>query len=110
MLRLIPIPLLHFAFRLAFRGRQLIRRVTGRTADGASVIAQDLSGQVLLVRHSYGPAGWALPGGGLRRGESPIAAAERELREETGCTALTLKPVRVVREELAHAAHTEHVF
>jgi 8-oxo-dGTP pyrophosphatase MutT (NUDIX family) len=26
-----------------------------------------------------------LPGGGLRRGEAPEAAAVRELREETGC-------------------------
>lgn len=110
MLRLIPTPLIHVAFRLAFRGRQLLRRITGRTADGASVIAQDLGGQVLLVRHSYGPAGWALPGGGVRRGEAPLDAAARELREETGCTALTLKPSRVVHEALGHAAHTEHVF
>ena len=110
MLRLIPRPLLHLAYRLAFRMRQAVRRITGRSADGASVIARDLGGQVLLVRHSYGPPGWALPGGGLRRGEGPQEAAARELGEETGCTALGMKPVRVVHERLAHAAHTEHVF
>lgn len=110
MLRLIPTPLLHLAYKLAFRARQMARRITGRTADGASVIARDVGGQVLLVRHSYGPAGWALPGGGVRRGETPAAAAARELHEETGCTALTLKPSRVVHEQLADAAHTEHVF
>jgi ADP-ribose pyrophosphatase YjhB (NUDIX family) len=41
-------------------------------------------GQVLLVRHTYGPRQWDLPGGGLRRGEDPVAGIKRELREELG--------------------------
>ena len=110
MLRLIPKPLIHAAFQVAFRLRGVVRRITGRTQDGASIIAQDFEGQVLLIRHSYGPAGWAIPGGGVKRGEEPEQAAARELREETGCTARSLRQVRVIHEQLSHAAHTEYVF
>jgi 8-oxo-dGTP pyrophosphatase MutT (NUDIX family) len=42
------------------------------------------SNRVLLVRHSYGPREWDLPGGGLKRNEAPLTAARREIREELG--------------------------
>ena len=45
--------------------------------------------QVLLVRHTYGPAKerWLIPGGYLKVGETPEQAASREVLEETGVTA-----------------------
>jgi 8-oxo-dGTP diphosphatase len=50
--------------------------------DGA-VVAVWHDGRILLLRHSYRRLfGW--PGGGVRRGEAPKAAALRELREELG--------------------------
>ena len=40
---------------------------------------------VLLVRHTYGPPHWELPGGTVRhRREEPIDAARREMEEELG--------------------------
>lgn len=44
---------------------------------------------LLLVRASYRRE-WTLPGGGIRRGELPEAAARRELAEETGIAATGL--------------------
>ncbi|MFD5871626.1 NUDIX hydrolase [Streptomyces sp. NPDC060322] len=53
------------------------------------VVLLDGEGRVLLLR--YGPGGpvsgtWWLPGGMLDPGEDPLAAARREVYEETGIT------------------------
>ena len=42
-------------------------------------------GRILLV-HRPGHGDWSLPKGKLKRGEHPLAAAVREVREETGVT------------------------
>lgn len=85
MLHLIPAPL----HRAALRGAHALRRRWWRLRkprlSGVRVIAFDGEGRVILVRHSYGSGKWMLPGGGLKRGEAPLAAGIRELREETGC-------------------------
>lgn len=52
--------------------------------------------KLLLLRASY-RAEWTLPGGGIARGETPEAAARRELFEEIGLVAETLIPVGNVR-------------
>ncbi|MFD2763151.1 NUDIX hydrolase [Micromonospora eburnea] len=49
-----------------------------------AVVVTDRAGRVLLCRRSAGGRRWALPGGRLRRDESPIPAAVREVRAETG--------------------------
>ena len=50
--------------------------------------------EVLLVRHTYGPeTRWELPGGGVKRGEEPRAAARREAREELGADIADWRPL-----------------
>jgi 8-oxo-dGTP diphosphatase len=45
-------------------------------------------GQVLLIQRAKPPAGlWSLPGGHVEFGETALAAAQRELLEETGISA-----------------------
>ncbi|MFG2803774.1 NUDIX domain-containing protein [Streptomyces pseudovenezuelae] len=57
-------------------------------ARTASVLLVDRKGRLLLqLRDDKAPLGrnkWAIPGGYLSVGESPAAAARREIREETG--------------------------
>jgi 8-oxo-dGTP diphosphatase len=49
-------------------------------------VVHDPAGRLLLIRRGHAPhAGlWSLPGGRVEAGESPEAAVEREVREETG--------------------------
>ncbi|KAB0641892.1 NUDIX hydrolase [Burkholderia latens] len=60
--------------------------------------------QVLLVARAS--SRWALPGGTIKRAETPLDAAHRELREETGITGQTL----VYSMQFTGLAKVHHVF
>jgi ADP-ribose pyrophosphatase YjhB (NUDIX family) len=77
---------------------------------GVTVILTNAAGEVLLVRHSYGPAGWALPGGGMGPSEDPAAAARREVREELGIDLAALDTMAVIEEVISGSPHTAHLF
>lgn len=74
------------------------------------VVAFDEEGRVLLVRHSYGPPLWAIPGGGMDRGEDPAGAAAREVREELGCGLSDLAEIDVREERIAGSRDAQHTF
>ncbi len=106
MLHLIPErlhrALLPFAHRLRHRWRKFVRAPLA----GVSVLVTDFDGRLLLVRHSYGSGGWALPGGGMGRREEPETAARREIAEEVG---IALEGVRVLEqldETISGSPHT----
>ncbi|MBV9405274.1 MAG: NUDIX hydrolase [Acidobacteriaceae bacterium] len=69
-----------------------IHRFIVRHPGSAVMMPVDDRNRVLLVKQFRLPAErdlWELPAGRLDPGESPLRAAKRELREETGLTAKT---------------------
>lgn len=60
----------------------------------AGVIIFNQAGEILILKHRFrAGSGWGLPGGFLERGEQPIDALRRELREELG---LEIEDVEIV--------------
>jgi len=110
MLHLIPAPLHRQLYRLADRWRRQWWKVRRPTRNSVLVVAFDADGRVLLVRHSYGPPVWALPGGGIDRGEEPAAAAVREFGEELDCPLSHVRELSHVVESDAGSMDRLHVF
>lgn len=110
MLHLIPAPLHRLGLRCAYRLRNLYRRIARPRIAGVSLLISDPEDRLMLVRHSYGSRHWALPGGGLARGEEPHLAARRELGEELGCEAKDVTQIALFEEAISGARHTAHVF
>lgn len=67
--------------------------------DGAVVLPFTSSGEVVTIRewrHAVGRVVTGLPGGVIEPDETPEAAAERELREETGYVPARIEPLVTV--------------
>jgi 8-oxo-dGTP pyrophosphatase MutT (NUDIX family) len=71
------------AYRIAAMLLRVLRPLVPIDWGGVKCVLTD-GDRVLLVRHTYGSRLWDLPGGGRRRGERPLDAARREMREELG--------------------------
>jgi len=81
---------------------------------GAAVLAPITArGGVVLVRqwrHAANAFLWEIPAGRLERGESPLAAARRELAEECGLEARRWKKVAAFYPAPGYATEVMHLF
>ena len=78
---------------------QPVGRLTRGMTLGTRGVVRDAAGRMLVVRQRYSK-GWIFPGGGVDRGEAPIAAVKREMVEETG--------VRLQGELVMHGLFSNH--
>ena len=78
------------ALRLGFRFARAWWHLRRPRHEGA-LVAIYVGRALLLVKSSY-RAEWNFPGGSVHPGETPDAAAQREMEEEIGLSSFTLLP------------------
>lgn len=78
--------------------------VVPRHRMGVEVVLFNERRQVLLLNHVFHPEiPWGVPGGWLDRNEDPAEGVLRELREETGLTAVLGQIIMIKRQK--HPSH-----
>jgi len=110
MLHLIPAWLHRALYRMAYRVRRRFRQTFRRPIFGVNAVLRDAQGRVLLVRHSYGPTHWTIPGGGHASREDPAVAVRREVQEELALEIGELELLETYEELLSGAPHTSSLF
>lgn len=108
--KVLPAPLHRALLGVAHKVRHRWRKWRKAPISGISVIVTNEAGEVMLLKHSYGPKAWGLPGGGMATGEDPAECARRELHEEVGLQVGQLVSLGVLHETLSGSPHTSHVF
>jgi ADP-ribose pyrophosphatase YjhB (NUDIX family) len=89
----LPYPLLRLILRRPRLHWLAAQAVNDRFLLSVVGVVRDSRQRVLLLYHPYRPDPWALPGGWMRRSESPFTALAREILEETG---LVVAPERLL--------------
>ncbi len=108
--RALPAPIHRALLPAAHAVRHRWRRFRKVPIAGVSVVLTNFSGDVLLLRHSYGPDVWALPGGGIKAGENIAECARREVQEELGIEVAAIEALGTIEETLSGSPHTAHLF
>jgi ADP-ribose pyrophosphatase YjhB (NUDIX family) len=105
----LPTPLRRLAYRCAYALLCTYRFIVRPRLTGVKCVLTD-GDLVLLVRHTYGPREWDLPGGGIKRREPPATAAQREMQEELGVALEQLRDMGEVLARLHNSPVTVYCF
>jgi 8-oxo-dGTP pyrophosphatase MutT (NUDIX family) len=106
----LDVQLRRLAYRVAFGALRVFWRVAHPELSGVKCVLRDGRGHVLLVRHSYGPRAWDLPGGIVQHGEAPATTAQREMAEELGLDDDRWSSLGTIHGRLFNRHDTIHVF
>lgn len=82
-------------------------------SDAVVVVPVLADGSVVMVgqyRYPHGRTHWELPAGRIGAGETPVQAALRELREETGCSSGRLVAIPGFYPTNGISAHYAHAY
>jgi ADP-ribose pyrophosphatase YjhB (NUDIX family) len=105
----VTLTLRRFGYRLAYRVLQVFWFVARPPKQGVKCLVT-CRDRVLLVRHTYGSRAWDIPGGAIKRGEPPLAAARREMDEELGLSEVEWMDIGEIRGNVNHRRDTIHCF
>jgi 8-oxo-dGTP pyrophosphatase MutT (NUDIX family) len=105
----VSLTLRRLGYRLAYRVLQVFWYVARPTKHGVKCLVTD-GDRVLLVRHTYGRRSWDLPGGSIKRRESPLSAARREMSEELGLQDAPWADIGELTGRVDHRRDTIHCF
>jgi 8-oxo-dGTP pyrophosphatase MutT (NUDIX family) len=97
------------AFRLTYRLLRVWWFIRRPHIEGVKCLLTR-GGEVLLVRHTYGPDVWDLPGGGVKRREAPLHAAQREMSEELGLEDAEWRDAGTIHGRQSFRHDTVHCF
>ncbi|NMP21136.1 NUDIX hydrolase [Sulfobacillus harzensis] len=81
--------------------------------EAVAIVAETPQGELVVVRQfrwAVGKTLWELPAGLVDAGEEPLAAAQRELAEETGWTAQHWQPVCAYFPSPGYSTERIHLF
>ena len=105
----LPIPIQRLGYRVAYAVLRTWWFIRRPKLSGVKCVLTD-GNEVLLVRHTYGPRAWDLPGGAIKRGEAPVTAARREMTEELGVSIDDWRALGTVMVVVDHRRDLVHCF
>jgi 8-oxo-dGTP pyrophosphatase MutT (NUDIX family) len=105
----LPVGVRRRAYRLAYAVLSAYWYVRQPRTHGVKCVLTD-GENVLLVRHTYGPDEWELPGGAMKSAEDPVNAARREMEEELGVAIDNWTSLGEVAGRAQHRRDTLHCF
>ncbi|HZE04554.1 MAG TPA: NUDIX domain-containing protein [Solirubrobacteraceae bacterium] len=98
-----------WGYRIAYRLLQVFWFIARPHKRGVKCLITDRD-RILLVRHTYGRRAWDLPGGSIKRRESPLVAAHREMSEELGLDGVEWAEMGELHGRLDHRRDIIHCF